>query len=337
MRRKARGQRCLARSDRDSELLRHHPSWKKALVAVLLALTLASAGLITSASAAGQAVTFYMELARPKLTLCFGEAVQYKATVKANPQGDKNWTVSVPGVKIEALVVDKSIGTINGSKSGFASTVSESNPDQTLSHSVVFEFKAAKKAGKTTIYFDALVAGFGNDGYVSQKIDVRVIPCKFKVKSIARFPKTTGNPFTPYPPQKVRMNNTSITVDENGSFSGTAAMHWVGASITGPTVEGVHCTVKQAFPATSDVTITAEVNERGADAGKLVLKLTYEMASANTVETCSPAPSVSSSLPYQLDTLTVTVPLSGGTVTLSQGQSGFNTGSVTVVVTAEKG
>ena len=154
--------------------------------------------------------------------------------------------------------------------------------------------------------------------------------------SIARFPKTTGNPFTPYPPQKVRMYNTRITVDENGSFSGTAAMHWVGTSITGPTVEGVHCTVKQVFPATSDVTITAEVNERGADEGKLVLKLTYEMASANTVETCSPAPSVRSSLPYKLDTLTVTVPLSGGTVTLRQGQSGANTGSVTVTVTADK-
>jgi len=281
-----------------------------------------------------------MDLDRPRITLCIGETVEYRVIVnfESTQVGKAADTYALAHVKVEAYPDDKSVGTFIGSnKAGFAVQRTGANLQTPVSAS--FRFKAGKKAGATTLFFEG-IADHKVDisqGYVSNKVNIRVIACRYKVHGKVTFPSLVTNAFTPYPKQ-VMVVDAEINADSEGHFSGTSALQWTARPTTGPTIQGVNCTTSQTFSSSGDVTINGEVNERGANEGKLTLMFTYTTATAVTVGLCKPGGSTSVPLSYVIDPIAVTVPVAGGKVRVRQGENQAQvSGSLSVTVTPVKG
>ena len=282
---------------------RRRSLWHASLAAVLLAAGV-GASATTAAAVTAQTYTFAMVLSRPNLTLCTGQKAQYKATVNAYPEGDKRWAIGVPNVRIKAITSDQSIGTFTGSKNGRASAVSNADPEQTLSHGVVFEFQAGKKAGTVTLTFYAAVEGHGEGGEVVTHVDVQVVNCTFEVSAVANYDKDpTDNPDIPFPSLSPSMKRVKLTVNPtDGHIDGTTTMRWTNAFQAGP------CTVNERMAGTSVVTITGAL-----DVDTLVLNLTFDNKTRTAKVTCGEASFTGFDSPVRLAPLKMDVDTEGGT------------------------
>jgi hypothetical protein len=254
-----------------------------------------------------QTYTFAMVLSRAKLTLCTGQKSQYKATVNAYPQGDRAWVIEVPNVRIKAFTSDQSIGTFTGSKNGRTSAVSNADPEQTVSHGVVFEFQAGKKAGTVTLTFYAAVAGYGESGEVVTHVDVQVVNCTFEVSAVANYDKDpTDNPDIPFPSLSPSMKPVKVKVNPaDGHVDGTTTMRWTNAFLAGP------CSVRQRMAGTSKVTITGAL-----DVDTLVLNFTFDSKTRTATVTCDGASFTGFDFPVKLAPLKIDAETDGGTYIL---------------------
>ena len=303
------------------------------MLAAILAITFVvcadPAGLVPTAPVAAAGVTYryYMEVVSPRTTLCLGEKVRYKVVVQRDTGGAN--PIPVGGVKVEAYADDPSIGKFSGKGKGGSVFVS-TELDFTTPYSAEFTFTAGKKIGSTTLQFQGLVSYVSpvGQGYVSFAVPIRVIPCKYKVSSIVRFPPNgTFNPDAIEPPIVARMKSTLLTSDAEGNFTGTGTIHWIGTSFTSG------CTVNQKFGGDTSVALSGKIFD-----DHLQLTMIYQPGNGALTVNCGGVSQGTPSDPVQLDQLDVELPMSGGSLKQTQAHSqGAYPGKVLVSAILVKG
>ncbi len=295
-----------------------NPRWRTVFIALVLALAVGSAGQTPSviAAPAGVPVKVYMELVNPKTRVCVGKTAQYPVRVYTPPTtsaGIDFDRYALPGIKVEGFSQDKTVGDFLGAKKGTLTTrttapsdedIDEAGGFESTPNTAYFTFKA-KKAGTTTLYFEASAHG----QYVSDKVSVKVVNCKYKVIIGSQM-----NWCGPYGCIKFRGVSTDgqVTADETGYiFTGTAPVYWVSTS------KVPNCGAVNSLG-------IGQVKMRGnlSDSGQLLLELNYDTVPFTDVVTCPGIGSGSSALPITPSPLTVTVPSFGGVVQLSQQMDG---------------
>jgi hypothetical protein len=226
--------------------------WRIVLIALLLAFNIGSASQARAASAAQTPadVKFSMILNNPKTTLCTGEKAyytvkiisQYKTRGPNDPKGSggpndwkgSGWTrpEPIPGVKVEAYAEPVSLGFFEDpKKTGKAGVVSaettDADADTFTPTGASFIFHAGKKAATGNLVFQGLVKGFGPSvGYVSvPPLAVKVIPCKYKVKTIIKHHDAAFN---------IMMTTAQavMTADAAGTFTGSTTLHYRYSTFT---------------------------------------------------------------------------------------------------------
>jgi len=214
--------------------------------------------------------------------------------------------VDFPAGAVSAL---KMTGTVKPSNIGILNHNQDSSEVSGLSEgeagSANFEF-IAKKIGTATLTFTATASGHetgSTDANVSggtytakkAEITVKVINCKYKAKTVVKFPPNgKENPMILTPPVVARMTDAELTADSNGHFTGTGSMQWFGGTQVSSLGGGTGCTVLEKFSATSPVALTGEVS----DDGQFTLGLTYDTAWSSDTESCDGATVSGHSLIY---------------------------------------
>lgn len=231
-----------------------NPRWSSIFIALLIVLVIGSTSQAPMAKAAPAGVSTYfsMRVRNPKTTLRCGQTVTYHVVVDAAPsllptpspsQLGIPRGISIVGVYVEADSTDKSVGDFVGA--GRVRTTVSLDPELTTLIAAKFKFKA-NKPGKTTLYFDGLV---GTE-HAAVQLDVKVLPCRFKLNSVSIF--------------KVGMTTVGtmdgeIEADEQGNFTGSATVNWVTSMLCGIS--------SPIAPGTADLNGT--INESGQLAGEI--------------------------------------------------------------------
>jgi hypothetical protein len=303
------------------------------MLAAILAITFivgadpAGVGPTAPVAAAGATYRYYMDVVSPRTTLCLGEKVHYRVVV--NRETDDANTVPVGGVKVEAYADDPSIGTFSGKGKGGSVFVS-TQLDFATPFSAEFTFTAGKKIGATTLEFQGLVSYVSpiGRGYVSFGVPVQVIPCKYKMSSIVRFPPNgTFNTGAVEPPIVAKMKSTLLTSDADGNFTGTGTIHWIGTSLTSG------CTVSQKFGGDTSVALTGKIFD-----DHLQVTMIYQPGNGALTVECGGVKQGMPSDAVQLDQLDIELPMNGGSLKQTQAHSqGTYPGKVLVSAILVKG
>lgn len=264
--------------------------WRSVFIALALALVIGSVGQTHPAHAAPahEVITWYMDVINPKTTICVGETVEYrvKAFFVNTVEPRSEWALS--GVKIEATSSNKSAGNFKKDTAitGFA------NEDLVTAG---FSF-TAKKPGKTNLYFEGLVDKKFTSTYVSFTVPVKVIPCKFKVKTVLQFPVPDLYNIT------VISDEAVMTADEAGAFTGSATMSWVYSEVFQDCDFSISATDSQ-------VDLTGQLDDNG---GQFVATETFQPTTVTDTACCPVVGCVSYSAQGSLYPLTFKVASSGG-------------------------
>lgn len=289
-----------------------NPHWRTVFIALVLALAIGSTGQTPSviAAPAGMPVNVYMELVNPKTTVCVGKTAQYPVRVYTPPTTSGSFDFdryALPGIKVEGFSQDKTVGDFLGAKKGTLTTRTTAPSDEDIDEAGGFEptpntayftFKA-KKAGTTTLYFEASAHG----QYVSDKVSVRVINCEYEIRTNSTwvFDTQYGTAFF-FESMKAKM-----TVDEQGN-------------LTSSSESGVAWVYTQFIPNyTSSTSIsrgTAVLSGRIDENGQLLLNIKF--SSVDGADTNCGAPGCGAGTFTALaDPLIIRLPAAGGTSPVS--------------------
>ena len=212
------------------------PRWRNVLIALLVALSMGGANLPQVAGPQTFGERFFMGVDSSKNTLCTGERGFFVAHVYYQTSGNKDILSpeqmrnlpkqSVSGVKIEAYAEPASLGTfLNSTKAGIVSQIT--GFDLVAPFSVEFDFTAGKKPGAGTLVFQGAVEGYDiHVGYVSSNVPVKVVACKYQVQMTGMYHYSSAGGSSTI---VAVMKKTTITRDENGNFTGTGAVTWIGS------------------------------------------------------------------------------------------------------------
>ncbi len=301
------------------------PRWRILFIALVLALVEGSAGLTSLVQAAPprEIVYFSMKVQNPKTTLRCRETVTYLVKVELAPTNGAPTPApgsfgfpkgqSVVNVKVEAFSVDKNVGDFVATEKGFATAKTAMVFDDDLAGlGAKFKFKA-KKAGTTTLYFEGLV---GKE-YVSDKVDVKVLPCNLKVKTTSLW--NNG------PISLVALLDGEMKADDQGQFTGTTTVNW-DAIFTIP--DG-----NTACGGSRDVSATdsqADLTGSVSDSGQVTVNITYQPTTFSISGSCSPGGGSGEETMIPTP-LAITVASSGGVSTQAQTLTGIS-GLATIVV-----
>jgi hypothetical protein len=305
--------------------------WRSVFIALVLALTIGSAGQISPAQAAPARSTNLRFELKPypegPLTISECEFVHFDVIVSKEEQvvlfGRERPVYSIlSGVNINGSVQNSNIGTLRPPKSstGF-------EDDDTAAAGFTF---TPKKAGKTTITFKATVGTYwvGDAQEKNAKqievpdkmVQVTVTPCKFKVTTISSW--SAGMDIV------AAIDDAVMKADEQGHFTGSANVNWVTSIIGGPGC-GAKSTVA---PGKAD--LTGEINE----SDQLVGKVTFQPVSASGFAACAGV-GISTGNSGIADPLTINVASSGGVSRQAEvsiwKKGGSVTGSAIIIVIPE--
>jgi hypothetical protein len=267
---------------------------------------------------------FYMQPTESRTTVCTGDSATYRIAVYVAVGGLTPGTVTsdMNGVRVEGYVNDAALGTLKpaaATTADFAGGVSTAD----------FVFKAGKKPGKTTLVFQGAVKGQDiHVGYVSFKIPIRVIDCKFRVSGTLRFPADSAISPVPGPPLVAIIKPQQLTADTDGHLSGSATIHWNNASVSAG-IGPLQCTAREKFGADDQVIVNGDVSDDG------ILTLTFEFPEANGVITtsCAGLATPPQPFPYIVHKVTVRIATKGGTIRAPATYKDTGTGgSATIVV-----
>lgn len=306
-----------------------HIKGQRSLIRILYAvlmtmLVIGSISPISAAQAAqaGEPVNFAMTVQDPKTTLRCGQTVTYLVRVGlARSEGAPTPApgslglpkgLSVINVKVEAFSSQTTVGDFVATEKGYATAKTSVVFDNDLmAFAAKFKFKA-NKPGKTTLHFEGLV---GKE-YVSDKVDVKVLPCKFKVNTISTW--------------KVGMTSVGsmdgeMESDEQGNLSGSATVNWVTSMICG--------IASPIAPGTADLTGTID------ESGQLIGQVSFGPLSSSGGGACGIS-SVTTSNFGTLAPLTIKASSEGVSVyTQTQvltATNGSFSGTATIVVIPEE-
>lgn len=313
------------------------PRWQYAFTALLLAFSIGGTGRPPSVQSAqgGTNSQFFMRIIDPKTTLCTGETHTYDVAVygqfdttpgtkgprKTNPQ-------PMEGTKIEAYAEPTSLGTFfDRNKTGKAGSVYEETGASYLRPiSAAFIFTAGKKPGKGNLTFQGIVDGYSvqegyppSVGYVSAPpLAIKVIPCKFKVKTIGFADATIYN-ITVISP------DTVITADAAGNYTGSGTLSWVYSKASVP------CNTFAISATDSQIDLTGELDDDGQ---LLTVTETFQPTTVSLNATCGMG-SYSGQQPGSIDPVKLIVPSSGGVITQTASATGISF-AVRISVTPEE-
>jgi hypothetical protein len=271
--------------------------------ALMSALAIGSTGQTPLAQAAQPAepVVFSMNIKNPKTTLRCRESVLYFVSVELAPSngaptpapGSRGVPrgVSMIVTNVEATSKDPSVGDFVGARTEKTTVVFD---DDLVTLGSKFRFKA-NKPGTTTLYFEGLV---GKE-YVSLNLDVEVLPCNFKAR--------TSSTFSAQGITILSAMDGEMQMDEEGSFTGTATVNWVGA----PTAAG-NCSGTIDI-ASSQADLTGSLDENG----QLRAEVTY-LPAALTHNFCCQGICATDTALVTPAAVAMSVPPSGGVSRQSQ-------------------
>lgn len=320
-----------------------NPRWRTVFIALLLALAVGTAQLplaqaadpvlsilaqpTAQPTALRASVVYIMNPINPKKTLCFGETVTYTLNVYRRLMTPPPTTLSGmqaaggrwselyirPGVRVEATSSEPSIGTF--ARPGYGHTGEEFDG----TNNVEFQFTAKKKLGSTNLYFEAVVNDQDGGGYITATVPVKVIPCKFKVKTVLQFPVEIYD-------ITVISDNAVMTADEGGAFTGSTSMYWAYSNFN-----LAPCTI-EIGATDSQVDMTGQLEEEG---GQFTATQTFQPQTDAGIVTCPGLGSGGGSGAFTVSPITFSVASSGG-VAIQTVQAGNISGLAHIVVVPEE-
>jgi hypothetical protein len=299
--------------------------WHSVFIALVLALTIGSAGQIPPARAAPTGATNLRFELKPypagPLTISACELVHFDVNVSKEEQvvlfGNKRPVYSIlSGVVIKGSVQNSNIGTLSPPKNwtGF-------EPDDTASASFTF---TPKNAGETTITFKATVGTYwvgdakeknANQIEVPDKpVQVTVTPCKFKVTTISR--SSAG----PYNAEGIG-DEAEVVADAQGNFKGSTTVNWEIVNTTS-------CVFSLLSLTPSQVDWSGTI-----DSDQLALTGTFQPTTTSYSFTCPGIPGGDSGQHTNpIEPLSIRVALTGGASTQAQMVSNAAGSAVIVVI-----
>ncbi len=316
--------------------------WRTVFIALVLALAVGTAQLSLAQAADPRlsilaqptaqptalraSVTYRMNPINPKKTLCFGETVTYTVNVYRELRNSPPNTLfnalvgkNLPelymrsGVRVEVTSSEPSIGTF--ARPGYGHTGEEFDG----TNNVEFQFTAKKKLGTTNLYFEAVVNDQDGGGYVTATVPVKVIPCKFKVKTVLQFPVEIYD-------ITVISDNAVMTADEGGAFTGSTSMYWAYSNFN-----LAPCTI-EIGATDSQVDMTGQLEEEG---GQFTATQTFQPQTDAGIVTCPGLGSGGGSGAFTVSPITFSVASSGG-VAIQTVQAGNISGLAHIVVVPEE-
>ena len=295
---------------------KRYPRWRM-VFALVLALTIGSAGQIPPAQAAPHAANWQLFLSitgAPSDPICIGDKGDLTVRILGDKVDDSETDALTPKIHLLGISVYGGVvgdyGIVTLSPSTAVISASNDPPD-----SARFTF-VAKKAGQVSLDFDAQVntSWFGpfsspESGTVKQSVNIKVVQCKYKVMTVWKHNDviyhTTGS-----------SDQVLMTRDESGSFTGSGTMHWVYAYV------GKTCKM-QASASPSPVKLKGTLDD---DGGQFTVAVTFGASTIPSSVSC-PGASAGATRTGTLDPLTISVASSGGTFTKS-----LAGGTATIVV-----
>ena len=304
------------------------PRWRRVFIALMVALSIGSGGQLPRVQAAPAGATelrFFMIANKEGASkpVCIGEAVTLQVLVYRMKviNGVSQAPDAVTGVYVTGVVANPNIGQIS--------------PEQntTILASAIYPGAAdfvfhAKSPGETTITFVGTVGtgwfgtswGGSSEALIAD-VNVRVVPCKFKVKAIQQAIIAGGGNFNIV----AMIDEAEMKSDEQGHFTGTTPVNWVGAASN----VGI-CSVSINVAATTQADLTGDMDESGQLTGNLSIEAPDTMVTATCVGVSNTSP-----MSLSADPLIFSVPSSGGVVTVAQGfvfETANMPGSAVIVV-----
>ena len=191
----------------------------------------------------------------------------------------------------------------------------------------------AEKPGETIVAFSGMIVNSGWFGtnwggssqIVSDQVNVKVIPCKFKVETFGQWYEASDG--ASYSIAAVS-DEAMVTADADGHYTGSASVNWIGTGY----VEGC------VFPvqiSSGQIHYTGEINE----SGQLVMNQTYEPVENSWNYVCGNGTGSGKGL-FTSDSIIVSISSSGGVTTMPHMIDVIwwipMSGSVTNVITPEE-
>ena len=246
--------------------------------------------------------------AQYRSTICFGESAKYSVYVNRDSPDRGVPTTHVDGYRVGANPSQSGFGSfIGGQKSGgVISTVTGpggSNPPMPA----VFTFKAANKAGRTSLNFVTFNPVPGGP-LLFLAIPITIKQCKFTISGTTRFPPDTTFSPLPAPPLVAQIKPTPLSADEGGHLTGLATIHWVSASASA-SVGGARCTALETFGADGEVQVDGDVIDPG---GLLKLTFVFSGATGDLSITCAGERVNAGTFPYVINSFVVYTFTKGG-------------------------
>ena len=293
-----------------------HPASRWQIVLIALALVTGSVGQTSQAQAAADnpADVYFEVSANPQSPppLCINQQLKIYVSINKNITkviNEKAYNLprgAVTGVKVTGSM-SKDVGTLESKKPEVSfgdDELAVLQPKGIGQADFVF---TAKKPGTTTLTFTANVPGAWTGSaealalgksYPANKaeIKVRVIPCKFKVKTASNFSAQGVN--------LAAIMDGEMKADEQGNFTGSATVNWIGGFASFGTCGAAYYDV-----ASSQADLTGRHDDEG---GQLAVEVNY-LGAVLTMSGCA-----SASGTVVPDPLALNIPSSGGVSTQSQ-------------------
>ena len=315
---------------------------------LLPAMMCMTSTLLAQANAAGPpadlALMTYADSALDRV--CIGESVEFSVmAIRRN-----NPAVRINGVAVRNSVLDPGIGTLSPAS---RRTSERSTP----SGSASFTFSGLR-LGTTELRFDGVMLA-GGPGFETDTLKrrVRVISCGVPTQAvqppvgggsangvrpasrgiagpgtsltgISKINVTTRSTWSVGMDIRATIDSAVLVDDGQGRFEGSASVTW-WTSVIG----SAGCRAAEYRIPPSRAALTGAINANN----QLVVKIAFEPRDFSGFATCGPA-TISTGNVGTLDTVTVTVPRTGGTITQTHSvtaKNGSFAGSVTVVVGTE--
>ena len=311
------------------------PRWRSVFIALLLALVLGSASQMPLAQAAPASATdvgFFMLALKEGASkpVCKGELVHLNVLVYRQKMinGVSAAPEPITGLSVIGVVDNPDIGKISPDENTtiWASAIYPGAAD--------FVF-TAENYGETIVAFAATIENpgwVGANGGVSQtvsaQLDIRVVPCKFKVVTIGEW----------HIPGEANISIVALSDDAEvtapnaqSTYTGSASVDWIASG------DRVLDCVGQFTMGSSQVDWTGRMN----DSGQLVLDGTWQQVAGSINNTCTNSEgTISGSFQLQLkpDPANVSATSSGGVYRQSQNLQfdGANPGYVTIIVVPDE-
>lgn len=288
------------------------PRWRSVFIALVLALTIGSAGQTPLAQAAPASagpndIKFALEVFPETLpTICVNQKLYlYVSVSKTIFKVINDQPYEIPGnvgsPYASGSVTGANIGTLK-QQLGFAG-----DEDPVNITSFIF---TGKKPGTTTLKFTAAIRNswiganeeiIGSSVKLERVVTVKVRNCKFKVETFGQWNDPGGSPewFTAVSKEAV------VTADADGHFSGSASVNWAGRIDVPP------CGYSAHQIASGQANYSGEMDE----SGQLMMNQTYEPVEASYSYACRGGGGSGEGL-FTSDSISVSMPASGGVSTL---------------------